>query len=252
MSWRRIGQWRRAVVALGLVLGLVSRAIAAPPAWWASRGVTINGATADDYGLLNQGQLKQLATQAFNEMQARLPAGGAGTAMAALIASWQSPPASPAPEDYATVNLGQLKNVARLFYDRLNVFGYLDAPAVAGRTYPWTAATTDDDDFAYANIGQAKNLFSFEIALDTDGDGLPDWWERSHGLNPTNPADATGHPGGSPLTYLQHFQAGTPFSQWDSDGDGATDLQESLANTSPVDPAPALTLTSPSGATLVP
>ena len=28
-----------------------------------------------------------------------------------------------------------------------------------------------------------------EPALDSDGDGIPDWWERKYGLNPHDPAD---------------------------------------------------------------
>jgi len=35
-------------------------------------------------------------------------------------------------------------------------------------------------------------VYTYEVAavpVDTDGDGIPDSWETSHGLNPTNPAD---------------------------------------------------------------
>jgi hypothetical protein len=32
-------------------------------------------------------------------------------------------------------------------------------------------------------------LKSKKAPKDTDGDGMPDEWERRHGLNPTNPAD---------------------------------------------------------------
>ncbi len=50
---------------------------------------------------------------------------------------------------------------------------------------------------------------------DSDGDGLPDVWERRYGLNPLDPKDA----------------------HHDLDGDGFTNLEEYLAETDPADPA---------------
>ncbi|MEI8288754.1 MAG: S8 family serine peptidase [Verrucomicrobiota bacterium] len=48
---------------------------------------------------------------------------------------------------------------------------------------------------------------------DTDGDGMPDWWELWHNLNPNDPSDAT----------------------LDSDNDGVINLNEYIAGTDPQD-----------------
>jgi len=57
---------------------------------------------------------------------------------------------------------------------------------------------------------------------DTDGDGIPNGYEQSHGLDPLNPADAN----------------------FDSDGDGISNLQEYLAGTDPMDSASFFHITS--------
>ena len=159
------------------------------PAWWTERGV-ITPVPADDYAVLNQGQLKNLATKAVAEFQAWLgPIGGIGNLTApytdadgnahpggtgwrlqSLIAGFTQN------ANYAAVNQGQLKATAQPFYDRLIEVGILTQ-------YPWTSSTAGADNYAAANIGQAKNLFSFNFKLlDSDHDGMPDWWEDQHGL----------------------------------------------------------------------
>ncbi|HMO03026.1 MAG TPA: S8 family serine peptidase [Kiritimatiellia bacterium] len=61
--------------------------------------------------------------------------------------------------------------------------------------------------------------------VDSDGDGMPDWWEFIHfgsitGAAPGADPDADG------LTNLQEFQIGTDPLNADSDGDGLTDGDE--------------------------
>lgn len=46
-------------------------------------------------------------------------------------------------------------------------------------------------------------------AADSDGDGLPDEWEISHGLSRFDPSDAAKDTDGDGLSNLQEFQAGT-------------------------------------------
>ena len=45
--------------------------------------------------------------------------------------------------------------------------------------------------------------------LDTDGDGLPDDWEKRFGLNPNDPADASADLDGDEFTNLEEYEAKT-------------------------------------------
>ncbi len=67
---------------------------------------------------------------------------------------------------------------------------------------------------------------------DTDGDGMANAWETSHGLNPFKPDDAEGDPDGDGLTNLEEFNAGTDPTEGDSDGDGTPDGRDPY----PMDP----------------
>ena len=174
----------------------------AAPAWWSQRGV-ITTNTPADYAAINQGQLKNLATAAAAELDADLPnaVGGAGATIHSLLASWVFPTTRTA--DYASVNLGQLKSLAKPFYDQLIAVNYTNA-------YPWnSSAPANSADFAMANIGQVKNLFSFDLlsidaAHDTNNDGIPDWWERFYGITNANALAVRG----DGLSNLQAWQQG--------------------------------------------
>ena len=174
---------------------------AAAPAWWATQGVINTSAAADDYAAVNQGQLRNIASKAYAEMEDKMPGGAGGT----LDGIWSSP--APSTDDYRAVNIGQLKNLTKPFYDRLIVGGL-------ATTYPWPSSSPEADDYALANIGQVKNLFSFAIPVvvdptDADADGMLDSWEA------TNFGDLRYTPGG------------------DADSDGLSNLAEFLAGTNP-------------------
>jgi hypothetical protein len=51
-------------------------------------------------------------------------------------------------------------------------------------------------------------------ADDSDGDGMPDWWEIRHGLNPLLD-DTTGNPDGDALNNLEEYNAGTDPQRFD-------------------------------------
>ncbi len=85
---------------------------------------------------------------------ARLP-GGAGEEINELVGGWQS--VFGQGQDYAVVTQGQLKALAALFYARLTAAGLANGVPWDQPGLPATAH------YAAANIGQAKQLFSFVL-----------------------------------------------------------------------------------------
>jgi len=187
------------------------------PAWWAARGVTGPG-EACDYAAAVQGQVKWIAQQAAGEFGNLLgAAGGAGVPVSDLVASFSLT------NNALPVTLGQLKNVAKPFYDRLMEVG-------VATNYPWISGTPSD--FALANVGQVKFLFSFDFDRDTDGDGMPDGWEAVHaGFDPLVAQTDSVHgmnddPDGDGLSNLDESLLGTDPSLPDTDYDGLSDKWE--------------------------
>lgn len=226
----------RGFAALGSLLGIVAVALSATvPPWWTSRNVLTSTSPANDYAAVNLGQVKHIATQAQREMQARLP-GGAGATLTNLVNAWTQPPASGVVRnDFAAVNLGQLKALAKPFYDRLAQAGYQGQPLSSGQTYPWTASTSDDSDYAIANIGQVKFLFSFYFTSggeDSDGDGMGDDWERYYFGNLNQ--GAAGDSDGDGLSNAEENQIGTDPTRADTDADGRNDRYEHENGTNPM------------------
>ena len=60
-------------------------------------------------------------------------------------------------------------------------------------------------------------------ASDPDNDGLPSAWETQHGLDPEDPADATGDPDQDQLNNSQEFQYSTNPRDKDTDDDYVPD-----------------------------
>jgi len=190
--------------------------VLADPSWWADLSVTSTNA-ATDYAAVNAGQVKWIASNAWTELEANLP-GGAGTGITALVNSFSLT------NNYSAVSAGQIKNLAVPFWDRLMDEGYASE-------YPWSAVTTDDVSYAAANIGQLKRVFSFDLQLDSDSDGLANWVETGTG------------------TYAGQYNTGSSHTNSDSDADGIADGVEVTNRTDPNNSdttAPTVVITYPS------
>jgi hypothetical protein len=97
--------------------------------------------------------------------------------------------------------------------------------AGGGNTQGWI------DDFAIfasaldqsqiTSLAQGALPVSFD--KDTDGDGIPDWWEDDNGFAKTDKADAALDGDGDGLTNLQEYLKATDPKNADSDGDGLKD-----------------------------
>jgi hypothetical protein len=159
-------------VSLGLFLSAASLC-AAPPAWWTATNpmntsIITPGATPNPLGPVNQGQLKNVAKKAALYLDQTLPAPGAGPEIQALVAGFSHDAAA----TFQPVNLGQLKAVAKPFYVRLQQVGFDTKQSLRSHgvpdwaySFPWntTNPIPTEDNYAPANIGQLKWVFSFEI-----------------------------------------------------------------------------------------
>jgi len=172
-------KWKALLAGAAIWLCLASSyAFAQTPQWWITRGVLDQNLAPNDYAPINQGQLKWVAINAYDEMNAYF---GAGSNVVSIINAF-----SPS-NNYFPVNIGQAKYLAAPFYDRLYEFDLTNTmPSGMLGHYPWDGRP-ETNDFAMVNIGQIKYVFSFDSAVDSDGDGLSDWQEAKLGTDPYDP-----------------------------------------------------------------
>ncbi|MEM1058611.1 MAG: putative Ig domain-containing protein [Verrucomicrobiota bacterium] len=226
------------------------------PAWWFEQEVLSRTDTNQtnpvwpgdypeqkDYAAVNQGHVKWMARGGLAHLQQRfgqadVPAtvlvSPEWLALTNMVAAWETPGVGAT--DYAAANQGQVKEVARHFYDvfALQEVGY-HSSSVAGwspeEAYPWPTAGSGSSDYAGVNVGQLKNLFAFDLSTweppglfepnDADGDGLDLAEELALGTDPFDPdTDNDGLNDGIEIGISTN-----PLAD-DTDGDGLLDGEE--------------------------
>jgi len=107
-------------------------------------------------------------------------------------------------------------------------------PALSNATRPWRGnlirfrnVTGSTASVQLFRSGSSQvGLHAIQIVnrtLDTDGDGMPDWWEFAKQLKPDLAADAAPDPDGDDLTNAQEYARGTDPHIADTDGDRLSD-----------------------------
>jgi hypothetical protein len=134
---------------------------------------------------------------------------------------------------YAMVSVGDV--------DLLTSSGGYYLGQVPPGTYNITASATGYASTSYSGvmIGDADivtkdfALVPLENGEDSDGDGMPDWWEMQYFGNLDR--DGNGDWDGDGLSDLEEYEHDTDPTNSDSDGDGFTDGDEVRAGTDPND-----------------
>jgi hypothetical protein len=179
------------------------------PTWWweGSNPILVQGKPSNNFAIANVGQLKWVATQAANHLNAKLPGGAQSTVnnlvatLTPVIGGSYTPQqlADLRAANYKPLNLGQLKFVALPFYQRLRNVGYSTNANLKANGYsplwtgddPWGSVPVSEN-YKPVTIGQLKLVFSFDI-VDSDGNGILDYQEGIYpAVNSTRDTDGDG------------------------------------------------------------
>jgi len=141
---------------------------AVQPDWWTKHAL-IDGTDRQDHAIATVGQAKHVVQKAYQYLETELASvGGAGVEVTSLYNSYCVIKPANSEDDLQLLTIGQLKYLAKPFYDRLNsVEVGLDTRAMnepATSIYPWTQDQADDEDLSLVALGQLKFAFSFDLS----------------------------------------------------------------------------------------
>ncbi|MDJ0911298.1 MAG: S8 family serine peptidase [Woeseiaceae bacterium] len=95
-------------------------------------------------------------------------------------------------------------------------------------------AMSHDGSLLINPLYQGNTRILFDTTGDRDGDSMPDWWEKYHGLAFADPTDGALDVDSDGLTNAEEYALNTSPSETDTDGDGLSDYVEvSVHGTSP-------------------
>jgi hypothetical protein len=259
LSWKLMALMTVSFAALTITLE------AAAPGWWTSRGAVASNNTPN--AVVTVGQLKQFTARAVDEMNAHL-SGGAGASLTNLVYGWHQDYSTngysgshPKPSDSQVATMGQLKYIGNLIWNRQVAAGYTDVLPI------WFATTNSNPNLAV--IGQAKMVLDFDYTISkplspssltvvlASNQAVLNWSDSSNNVQSYVIQQSTD--GGTTWTTVTTV-SGTTTSYTASGLTLGTpytfrviaDATANIASASAGDTAPIITLTAPSGATLVP
>jgi outer membrane protein assembly factor BamB len=93
-------------------------------------------------------------------------------------------------------------------------------------SYPVSGKISLSKEGALYIAGNNGLLTAIDFGIDSDNDGIDDWWEDLYGLDSQNAADALLNADSDELTNLEEFQNSTDPRNDDSDNDGLSDSDE--------------------------
>lgn len=107
-------------------------------------------------------------------------------------------------------------------------------PLTVTQTVTQTVMSDANANPVYPTVLDGVIIYTGNTTSDTDADGIPDYYEITHNLLPTDPSDALLDPDLDTLTNLKEFQLGTNPQSADTDADGLPDNYEYSYGLNPI------------------